>query len=545
MRARSLRNCGALRLAGWSVLCTFVLAPASCHREGDGDDLTPSEFPVPADPLTTEEVRAVLERAAESLDASSLIVAVVDRVGRVLGTYRRDPAASDDDLNVAVAIARAAAFLSSSQGPLSSRTLEFISTFHFPPTFGDVEPLPSATLPPQRQTTGVRNTPQGPLWQIFTSNRGGPLGGGELPSCTPSGTESCFNAGQAIPRATRIDGTAPGPGLGYLPGGIPLYKDGRLAGGVGCFGPAPEACEFAALEGAGPLGFAPIRPEGAILLVGVLLPYVEQTARPSGFGPGSFDAADLVQIPAGDGTDFQLRPGVVDPEGYLIGPRADPLGNLSQAEVETMVDQAIDTADGTRAAIRLPLGTTTKMVIAITNLDGLVLALFRMPDAPIFSIDVAVTKARAVVYYSGPDLDPSDAIPGLPAGTAITTRTLGFLSQPFYPPNIHHTGPGPLFHVALENQDPVQYNRMGQAAFSDGLQSGIIFFPGSAPLYKAGTLVGGLGISGDGVEQDDFVTAGAVRGFEPPAAIRADNYSFGGVKLPYFKFPQLTGPGAR
>ena len=76
--------------------------------------------------------------------------------------------------------------------------------------------------------------------------------------------------------------------------------------------------------------------------------------------------------------------------------------------------------------------------------------------------------------------------------------------------------------------------------------SGLNFFPGSAPLYKDdGTgnriLVGGLGVSGDGVEQDDFVTAGAAVGFEPPPNLRADNFSFGGVRLPYQKFPQLPG----
>lgn len=57
-------------------------------------------------------------------------------------------------------------------------------------------------------------------------------------------------------------------------------------------------------------------------------------------------------------------------------------------------------------------------------------------------------------------------------------------------------------------------------------------------------LVGGIGVSGDGVdEQDDSVTAGAVKGFEPPQAIRVDNFSFSGVRHPYFKFPQIPGPG--
>ena len=69
-------------------------------------------------------------------------------------------------------------------------------------------------------------------------------------------------------------------------------------------------------------------------------------------------------------------------------------------------------------------------------------------------------------------------------------------------------------------------------------QSGIVFFPGSAPLYKSGKLVGGLGVSGDGVEQDDYVTAGGAAGFEAPEATRADQFFIRQVRLPYWKFPR-------
>jgi hypothetical protein len=49
-------------------------------------------------------------------------------------------------------------------------------------------------------------------------------------------------------------------------------------------------------------------------------------------------------------------------------------------------------------------------------------------------------------------------------------------------------------------------------------------------------LVGGLGVSGDGVDQDDYVTNGGTGGFEPPATIRADQVMDQRVRLPYFKF---------
>jgi hypothetical protein len=40
------------------------------------------------------------------------------------------------------------------------------------------------------------------------------------------------------------------------------------------------------------------------------------------------------------------------------------------------------------------------------------------------------------------------------------------------------------------------------------------------------------------VEQDDYVTAGAVVGFEAPENIRADKVFIRNVRIPYFKFPR-------
>ena len=87
---------------------------------------------------------------------------------------------------------------------------------------------------------------------------------------------------------------------------------------------------------------------------------------------------------------------------------------------------------------------------------------------------------------------------------------------------------------------------MGFAPAVPPNQSGVIFFPGSAPLYRDGVLIGGIGVSGDGVEQDDFVTAEGIKAaqqallfqLEPDPSIRCDNFSVRGVALPYYKFPQ-------
>jgi hypothetical protein len=65
-----------------------------------------------------------------------------------------------------------------------------------------------------------------------------------------------------------------------------------------------------------------------------------------------------------------------------------------------------------------------------------------------------------------------------------------------------------------------------------------VFFPGSVPLYKNGVLVGGLGVSGDGVGQDDYVANGGSAGFEAPANMRADQVTIQGVRMPYLKFPR-------
>jgi hypothetical protein len=120
-------------------------------------------------------------------------------------------------------------------------------------------------------------------------------------------------------------------------------------------------------------------------------------------------------------------------------------------------------------------------------------------------------------------------------GTAVTNRTISFGAQPFYPPGIDATAAGPFY--ALYLRDVANPCTQGFQAAGPN-QSGIVFFPGSVPLYRNGVLVGGLGVSGDGVEQDDFVAAGGAVGLEAPTAIRADQVTVRGVRLPYLKFPR-------
>ena len=467
--------------------------------------------------LTAADVRRVISDAAFAVNDPGMVIAVVDRQGNILGVFRklRAPLTSIgnfsqqvDTAELAVSTARTAAFFSHSQAPLSSRTVRFISGVHFPP--------------------GISFVPNAALYGIENTNRGCPFNADYIP-------------GQEFPSARTIDGSAPGLGIAtgkkdvfdsdpnaVNPGGIPIYKNGRMVGGVGIAGVSPEVAEFA---GVSTLREIVLPDPGVVIIDGIALPFANQTTPPEGTSP----------VPAGTALESlgefivepKASPGPA-PEGYLVAPRAGPLGGLTEAEVRRIVDNALVTADQTRGIIRLPLGTRAKFVIAVADTDGQLIALYRMKDSTIFSIDVAVAKSRNVIYFSGNTRKESD-MPGVPMGTAITNRTISFGAQPFYPPGIDYSSPGPFFELyKFDTANPCTQG----AQPANPYQNGIVFFPGALPLYKNGRIVGGLGVSGDGVEQDDFVTAAGAVGFEAAKDIRADRVINQGVRLPYIKFPR-------
>ncbi len=263
-----------------------------------------------------------------------------------------------------------------------------------------------------------------------------------------------------------------------------------------------------------------------------------------------------------------LRSGQIVPEGFLVEPRDAVDGSgLTADDVLRITAQSVVQSNQTRAAIRLPLDESSRMVIGVTDLSGNVLGLYRMPGATYFSIDVSVAKARNVAYYANANaLKEVDRIPGVPPGTAFTSRTIRFASLPFFPSGQDNYPPGP-FSKLNDGQTPIRtavnagpplpasafqsvngfdaFNP--QTNFRDDTnilnQNGIIFFPGSAALYKdvdgsgIRQLVGGFGISGDGVDQDDVVTTFGAVGYEPPFTVpRSDFTFFRGVRLPYIKF---------
>ena len=87
------------------------------------------------------------------------------------------------------------------------------------------------------------------------------------------------------------------------------------------------------------------------------------------------------------------------------------------------------------------------------------------------------------------------------------------------------------------------------AAGQNRLQNGIQIFPGSVPIYRGNVLVGAIGVSGDGIDQDDMIAflgvnnaAIRVGGFrQADVAIRSDQivvtHPGGTTRLRYVSCP--------
>lgn len=257
---------------------------------------------------------------------------------------------------------------------------------------------------------------------------------------------------------------------------------------------------------------------------------------------------------------------------------------LSAAEVTALLEEAFKVMDHARGAIRQPADSTAQMSIAVTDTHGVILGVVRAPDASVFGTDVAVQKARSATFFSGPsaasDLlaDPSadvrsfvqktrDFFPdptALTGKTAFGNRSIGNLARPFFPDGQAGRPNGPLsrpitqwsiFSTGL--QSALILTNLGQhlqyvtgASASDTaprctflpdatpgqnrLQNGLQIFPGGVPIYRSGKLVGGIGVSGDGIDQDDMVAflglfnaSSRVGISEAPTAIRADQLVVG------------------
>ncbi len=526
---------------------------------------------ITAGTLTPDEVRTIIAQAVSAAVALNKLVtvAVTDREGNVLGVFSMTGASSimqirgGGPLQVpdpitglvpvglegtrlpsrlgAISKAGTASLFSTSGNAFTTRTAGFIIQEHFPPNID------------------------------FRS--GGPLYGVQYSSLPCS------------------DIKIPGLPLGLSadPGGLPIYKDGISQGGVGIEGdgiygidrdpsdfdlPFEEAIALSAVR-----GFATptlIRADN-ILVDGIRLPFVNATEPlapatiPFASLPGAVDSAFPIRGAQPSAFTSIVVGGILgesDPRFFPFLSSASSSSNaLTAADVDLIISHAAQQANITRAAIRQPLGSNARVSIAVVDTEGVVVGLFRQQDAPVFGFDVSVQKARTAVFFSktnagsllraagfGSFVERANADGlGLDGSVAFSDRAVGFLHRPFFPDGINNTAPGPfstpigqwsVFNVGFQ-LDLIKTNFQASIAGASvsctsipALANGVQIFAGSVPLYKNGELVGAIGISGDGVDQDDLIGAAGGNGYSPAPAIRSDRVFVRDVRLPFLKFPR-------
>jgi uncharacterized protein GlcG (DUF336 family) len=646
--------------------------------------------------ITASDVKALLDRAsAASSTSADAIIAIVDRGGAILGVRVGNNINMDNPTEVfaidgAVAKARTAAFFANQGAPLTSRTVRMISQSTI--TQREVEANPNITDPNSvvrgpgtvapigtgaHFPPGVMFTPTVDLFDIEHTNRDSILHPGvngirdatdELlpyrfnidPTQVPAGNEIYAPESYGF-QSGRLP-LAQSRGIATLPGGIPLYKNGMLTGGIGVFFPGPDGyatheqgftdfygnndqtgpvsptasrtevlqaavdrtnapkvreaewIAFAATGGSSTAGesvpalngIVPVTgfdlPFGRIDLVGITLEVIGPNPTAANTKAGLTQITELgSQLSLGNpangvdqiigsdntGTSILYAGGTQVPDQWLVMPQAGKLhaltdengfpildsmdnqvtAQITQQDVETIINNSITRANEVRAGIRLLAdgtpGARTRMVFAIADYDGEILGLYRMPDATYFSIAVAVAKARNMAYYnSAAEVNPVDLCDTNQLGKAHTNRTFRFLADPRYPDGIDFADAGCFSILNDPGIDPITAENISGPSPASDFQSvlgftrfnpernfhrqsdattslnenGVVFFPGAAPLYKSAALIGGLGVSGDGVDQDDVVAAAGAIGFEPPTGLTVDNIQIDGVSLPYQKF---------
>jgi len=229
---------------------------------------------------------------------------------------------------------------------------------------------------------------------------------------------------------------------------------------------------------------------------------------------------------------------------------------LSGAETAAVLEEAFKIMSRARAAIRQPLDSRAQVSVSVVDTRGKILGVVRAPDAPIFGIDVALQKARTAAFFSSKNAaselnnDPStDVRTFIPAArtflndanaftgaTAFSSRSIGNLARPFFPDGQFNNPNGPFsrpiakwsplstgLQSALVLTNLVQHVNFVKGAsatdtpqrctfipdFGPGtnqLQNGIQIFSGGVPIYRGTQLVGAVGTSGDGIDQDDMIS---------------------------------------
>jgi uncharacterized protein GlcG (DUF336 family) len=601
-----------------AVACVCVVVVVACGSGGDSAVVAAPDCGANCtqDFLSAADVERILAQTVVAAQSRGQLatVAVTDRVGNVLGVYAMTGAASTFRIDgmrgvsggleqvavlpstfAAISKAITGAYLSSAGNAFSTRTASHIVQENFNPL--------------------EANQPSGPLFGVQFS---------QLPC---SDIVRRFTDGDLGPKRSPL-------GLAADPGGMPLYRNGRVVGGIGVISDGvygldlnisdidTDADEILAV--AGSTGFwAPdaVR-ANHITADGRSLRYSD--APDAAVNASSLTALPGALVAVGNYFSGTIRAGVpfgvaasgiradtgvyADLGGYILVDAANANkypaiagtdGGLTAAEVQQILRSAIGVANSARAQIRAPAGQAAQVTVSVVDTNGAVLGVVRTPDAPVFGTDVALQKARSAAFmsntaaaaelqalpvanYIATNATPATSAFGpyvaalrsfvsnsnaLADGTAYSTRAVGNLSRPFFPDGISANGNGPLskpyaqwspFSTGL--QLDLTLNAVVAAAGGSNavgctglnrLQNGLQIFPGGIPIYRtvAGVpqLVGAIGVSGDGVDQDDMVAflglsrAAGILGTgvgQAPAALRADTISLTGGNLRYAQCPQ-------
>lgn len=574
--------------------------------------------------LTSSDVEQILNQSVNAASALgvSATLAIVDRVGNVLALYAMDGANPSTRIDgqigasgglegltvpaslAAISKAGTGAYLSSQGNAFTSRTASQIIQEHFNP--------------------GEEDQPGGPLFGVQFSQ----LVCSDINLLNPDLAAGISSGSK--PRASGLSGPRHLPlGLSADPGGIPLYKQGDLVGGLGVEFDGLYSLdrdvqdketnleETLALYASA--GFeAPAERSGSnIFAAGKSLRYTDpsygdlEPLPDSGlsYSPGNLLALSLYssgQIRAGavygtaaSGVFKTVRVGV--PAAFLVdgagnarfptrsGSALPGAAELKSNEVDAILDSALLTGFRARAAIRTPRDTQAHVSIFVVDTLGNILGMTRTQDGPIFGADVAAQKARTAAFFSAADAGQKlseirsrntvgnfQDYAGLTSSFfgfdifsgayAISNRAVANIARPFFTDGIVANSNGPLslpfpgrapgaswspFNTGL--QLDLVFQRVAQSLsgiISDAcvdsgvvgnrLRNGIQIFPGAVPLYRGATLIGAIGVSGDGVDQDELVAffgasrqgldyAGHVSvgdpiyGFNAPREIRSDN----------------------
>ena len=606
-----------MRLRGATAsLAATALVLASCGgggsdggQNGGGNVVVPTPTPTPPpsgqlyappaqESLSVADVQSIIAQAVSEAQVRNLpsMIAVTDRVGNVLAVFAMNGAnsqavlsrqqiggvaAMDSEVGLqgvavpaqAAAIAKAltGAYLSSGGNAFTSRTASMIVQEHFPPA---------------PTTVGLES---GPLFGVQFS---------QLPC---SDLVARASDGLIGPKRSPL-------GLAADPGGLPLYKNGVVVGGIGVMGDGDygldtnildtdnDAEEAIALAGAqGFMAPTDIR-ANRIFVDGTALRFTDVTEAQISATARNFAAivgtagnllavegynANTVRAGTAYGTEasgiraatpaefanldaYVLTDGAGNPRfpiraGTDAASVAQP---LTSAEVRAVLEEAFAVMSRARAQIRRPLDSRMQASISLVDTHGEVLGVVRSPDGPLFGVDVSLQKARTAAFFSNAVAAAQlQVVPAPPKGLsgaqyvtrvraflgdpnaltgafAFADRSGGNLSRPYFPDGEVARPPGPLsvaasrtfspFAVGLQT-DLVIPNIGKHVAYiaSNGVSddtdvgctlvpnspsgkpriaNGIQIFPGSVPIYRGNALIGGIGVSGDGIDQDDMVS---------------------------------------